>query len=431
MPLATLDVDLAWKFLATLLIGALVGIEREKHKSASREITFGGMRTFMLFAEAGAVSAWLGQLLAMPWIFVITVLAVAALVGTAYTLEHSADPKSLGLTTEVAAINVCLLGGAVMVGQMAVAVALAILNTAVLAFKQPLHGLVAKLGTDDIYAGLKLLIASFIVLPLLPNHAIDPLATLNPYKLWLLVVLISLLSLTGYIATRWLGTAHGTAITGLTGGIVSSTAVSLSFARESRERPDEASSDALASGILIAWTIMYLRVLLMVALTNAAMLVPLLIPFLAMFAVNGVAAGFFYLRSVGRGAGRAEPAGAVALKNPFSLIAATKFGLVFALVLFAVELTRRSFQGAGLIAVASLAGLTDVDAITLSMTQMGQQRAQLTLALTAIVAGTLANTVTKCGMAVVLGSPGLRRRVLPTSLAVLVAGILGAALLSS
>lgn len=428
MPLATLDVGLAWKFLAALLIGALVGIEREKHKSASREITFGGMRTFMLFAEAGAVSAWLGQLLAMPWIFVATVIAVAALVGTAYTLEHSADPKSLGLTTEVAAINVCLLGGAVMYDQMAIAVALAILNTAVLAFKQPLHGIVAKLGTEDIYAGLKLLIASFIVLPLLPDHAIDPLGTLNPYKLWLLVVLISMLSLTGYVATRWLGTAHGTAITGLSGGIVSSTAVSLSFARESRERPDETSSDALASGILIAWTIMYLRVLLMVVLTNPAMLIPLLPPFLAMFAVNGLAAGFFYLRSVRSGAPGAEPAGAVALKNPFSLIAASKFGLLFAVVLVAVELTRRSFHGGGLIVVSALAGLTDVDAITLSMTRLGQDHSQITIALTAIVAGTLANTVTKCGMALVLGSTALRRRVLPTSAAVLAIGILATVL---
>ena len=431
MPLATLDIILVWKFLAALLIGALVGVEREKHKNASREITFGGMRTYILSAEAGAASAWLGQILGTPWIFIFTVLAVAALVGTAYTLEHSADPKSLGLTTEVAAINVCLLGGAVMYDQMGIAVALAIINTAVLAFKQPLHGIVAKLGTEDIYAGLKLLIASFIVLPLLPDYTVDPLDALNPYKLWLLVVLISALSLTGYIATRWLGTAHGTAITGLTGGIVSSTAVSLSFARDSHEHPDEATADALSSGILIAWTIMYLRVLLMVVLTNTAMLKPLLGPFLAMFAVNGLAAIWYYLRSVREGVPSAEPAGAVALKNPFSLVAATKFGLIFAIVLLVVEFTRHSFHGGGLVAVATLAGLTDVDAITLSMTHLGHDSSQLNTALIATVAGTLANTVTKCGMAVLFGSPALRRRVLPVSAAVILTGIAATMLMAA
>ena len=118
----------------------------------------------------------------------------------------------------------------------------------------------------------------------------------------------------------------------------------------------------------------------------------------------------------------------MALKNPFSLIAASKFGLLFAVVLVAVELTRRSFHGAGLIVVSALAGLTDVDAITLSMTRLGQDHSQITIALTAIVAGTLANTVTKCGMALVLGSTALRRRVLPTSAAVLAIGILATVL---
>jgi len=116
-------------------------------------------------------------------------------------------------------------------------VALGIVTSAVLAFKQPLHGMVARVGLDDIYAVLKLLIASFIVLPLLPNHPVDPWGALNPYTLWLLVILISGLSLVGYVAVRLLGAAHGTVLTGFAGGLVSSTAVSLSFARQSRTDP--------------------------------------------------------------------------------------------------------------------------------------------------------------------------------------------------
>ncbi|MGA9031038.1 MAG: MgtC/SapB family protein, partial [Sulfuricaulis sp.] len=221
------DVVVVRNFLIALLIGALVGIEREKHKVTEHPESFGGLRTFILFAQAGAVGAWLSQHIGTPWVFIATLTAVAAAVVTAYVLESRVKPDALGLTTEISAITVCLLGGAVMYGYAELAVALAILTSAVLTFKQPLHGVVQKLGTDDLYAGLKLLIATFIVLPLLPAQPIDPLQALNPYKLWLLVILISGMSLVGYVAVRWLGTARGTAITGLSGGLVSSTAVSL------------------------------------------------------------------------------------------------------------------------------------------------------------------------------------------------------------
>ena len=145
-----------------------------------------------------------------------------------------ARDEAPGLTSELAAIVVFLLGGMVMVGDRALAVALAVVTSAVLAYKQPLHGLVRRIDRDDLFAGIKLLIASFIVLPLLPDRAIDPWDAINPYRLWLLVIMISALSLVGYVAMRWLGTAHGTAVTGIAGGLVSSTAATLSFARAAR-----------------------------------------------------------------------------------------------------------------------------------------------------------------------------------------------------
>ena len=127
-----------------------------------------------------------------------------------------------------------------MLGDQALAMGVGVITAAVLAYKQPLHGFVEKLGWDDVYAGVRLLIATFIALPLLPDRAIDPWGALNPYKLWLLVILISSLSLVGYVLTRWLGPTRGAALTGLTGGLVSSTAVTLSFSKEAREKPQEA-----------------------------------------------------------------------------------------------------------------------------------------------------------------------------------------------
>ena len=154
--------------------------------------------------------------------------------------------------------------------------ALGVVTAAILAYKQPLHSFVDKLGWDDVYAGVRLLIATFIALPLLPNEPIDPWGALNPYKLWLLVILISSLSLVGYVLTRWLGPARGAALTGMTGGLVSSTAVTLSFAKEAREKPKK--SAALACGILLAWVVMFVRVVILVGIVNRALLTHVLDP---------------------------------------------------------------------------------------------------------------------------------------------------------
>ena len=161
-------------------------------------------------------------------------LPVSALVFAGYWLVSRAQDGAFGLTTEIAAVAVFLLGAMTMLGHRELAIGLGVVTAAALAYKQPLHGLVAKLGWDDVYAGVRLLVATFIILPLLPDRTLDPWEALNPYKLWLLVILISSLSLVGYVATRWLGAGRGTALTGITGGLVSSTAVTLSFARRSR-----------------------------------------------------------------------------------------------------------------------------------------------------------------------------------------------------
>src|SRR5215468_1072501 len=228
-----LELETVHNFGTALLIGALVGIEREKRKSAEAEPGIGGLRTFILLALLGAIAGWLSEALHMPALFVAVVIVVSAAVLAGYVLAARADPEALGITTESAAITVCLLGAMTTLGDRELAVALGVVTAAVLAYKQPLHGLVEKINWDDIFAGLRLLIATFIVLPLLPNHPVDPWGALNPYSLWLLVLLISSLSLIGYVGSRWLGADRGIVLTGLTGGLVSSTAVTLSFARQS------------------------------------------------------------------------------------------------------------------------------------------------------------------------------------------------------
>jgi uncharacterized membrane protein (DUF4010 family) len=216
----------AGNFAIAILLGALVGVEREKRKSEEEDTGhIAGLRTFTLLALLGAVAGWLSRETSSPWILAATVLVVGALVTAGYFVNAKPGPDGKGLTTEVAEPIVFLVGAMVMLGDQELAIGLGVLTAAVLAYKQPLHGLVEKLGWDDVYAGVRLLIATFIALPLLPNEAIDPWGALNPYKLWLLVILISSLSLVGYVLTRWLGPQRGAALTGLTGGLVSSTAV--------------------------------------------------------------------------------------------------------------------------------------------------------------------------------------------------------------
>ncbi|WP_348734650.1 MgtC/SapB family protein [Rheinheimera texasensis] len=399
------ELTLLQNFAYALAIGALVGIEREKHK-VNNLSSFGGVRTFMLLALLGAVGAWLSEQLQQPWLELAVLTVVAALVVVAYHLKHREELQAPGLTTELSAVLVFLLGGAVMHGHAGIAVAIAIMTSAILAFKQPLHGLVAKIGNDDLFAGLKLLIASFVVLPLLPDHALDPWQAFNPYKIWLLVILISVLSLVGYVATRLLGPARGTAVAGLAGGLVSSTAVSLSFARLSRQlQGDDNQDDALACGILLAWSVMSLRVLLMVGIVCLPLLAPLWPAVSAMALVTLATAAYFYRR-----APQLQANSATSISNPFSLWAASQFGLMFALVLLVVKLTEHFAPAEGLYLVAAIAGTTDVDAITLSMAQYAQQAGREPLAATALVIAVISNTLVKTALVTVAGSAGLRRR---------------------
>jgi uncharacterized membrane protein (DUF4010 family) len=274
----------ALDFATAILLGALVGIEREKRKAAEEDTGhIAGLRTFILLALFGASAGWLSRILSTPWILAAALLIVGTVVVAGYFVTARSSQDGKGLTTEIAGVVVFLLGAMVMLGYQELAIGLGVVTAAVLAYKQPLHGFVEKLGWDDVYAGLRLLIATFIALPLLPNEPIDPWGALNPYKLWLLVILISSLSLVGYVLTRLLGPSRGVALTGLTGGLVSSTAVTLSFSRDPRDQPQMA--NALACGILLAWAVMFVRVPVLVAVVNRTLLSQLLIPFVVMAVV--------------------------------------------------------------------------------------------------------------------------------------------------
>jgi len=418
--------DVALNFAIAILLGALVGIEREKHKREKTDTSqIGGLRTFILLGLLGASSGWLSHELGTFWILAAALLIVGAFVVVGYFVTTRATPQSAGATTEIAAVVVFLLGAMVMLGFSEIAIALGVITAAVLAYKGPLHGFVEKLGWDDVFAGLRLLIATFIALPLLPDRPIDPWGAINPYQLWLLVILISGLSLVGYALTRWLGPGRGTLITGLAGGLVSSTAVSLSFAKEARDRPRQ--TTVLACGILIAWAVMFARVIVLVAVVNRPLLGNVLIPFLAMGAVVSGFAAYLYFRN-GAAERRTPAKGDLQVTNPFSLTEAAKFAAFFAVVLVAVKIVQENFPPDGVYAVAAIAGLTDVDAITLSMAESAKSGGAQ-IAVMAIVIASLVNTFVKAGIAYFFAGMTLARPLLLATSVMLVVGLAAALVL--
>jgi uncharacterized membrane protein (DUF4010 family) len=394
--LGALDPVLLRDFAIALLLGALVGVDRER-KVVDEPRRFGGLRTFTLVSLSGAISAWLSGVLESPAIVAAALVGLIALLSVGHLREEGP-----GLTGEVAAIVTFLLGAMCLSGHPETAVVLGITMTLLLAFKGELHDLVKEIDAEDLRAAVKLLFASFVVLPLLPGEAVDPWGAIVPFDLWLLVVLISGLSFAGYVAIKVAGERAGLLLTGIFGGLASSTATTLSLSRHA----SSAHPDALAAAVVASWAVMAGRVLVLVGVTA-----PFMVP-LAAWPVGALGVGFALATIALWWRGRLDRDGAaVALRNPFSLISAAKFAALFGAVKLAAAITRAHIGDQALLAVAAVAGTTDADAITLTLFQLAaQDPSDAALALQGIALALASNTVVKSGMVAVSGSRALAAR---------------------
>jgi uncharacterized membrane protein (DUF4010 family) len=411
--------------------GLLVGLERERSRppEETRHAFLGGARTHPLLALVGGTA-----MLAAREVGVVAVVvpfgALVVLVALNYAGEVWRDVHR-GITSEAAFLLSFLLGvlaltrGVLEPRQKIFAVAsIAVVATFLLSAKPTLHPLARRISTEDLTGTLKFLVVAVVVLPLLPDRTFGPLDVLNPYQIGLLMVLISGISFAGYAAIRLLGARRGLGLTGIMGGLVSSTAVTLSMARRARERPEVVDSAALA--VMLASTVMFVRVFVIVAVVNPGLRGDVLFP-MGLGAGAGVAACLvLWLRS-----GRARPgAQEIELSNPFELSAALWFALLFAAILLGSKAAATYLGTAGTYAAGFVAGSTDVDAITLSMAKLAADGGGLShrVAATTIFVGTASNTIVKGAMAAVAGGWSFGRRVLAAQLAVLAAGTAGAAL---
>jgi uncharacterized membrane protein (DUF4010 family) len=408
---------MALRFGAALGLGVLLGLERERAKT---EASFAGVRTFGLLALAGGIAGFFDSALDRPWLALGVLAAVSGLVVVSYAV--SASRGELGVTTEISALIAFLLGFLCVSGHVLGAAALAVASGAVLALREWLHRLAGRVESADVEATLKFAIVSVLILPLVPdqNFGPPPLDVINPYKIWLMVVLISGLNFASYLLVKIVGAEHGIGLTGLLGGLVSSTAVTLGFSQRSRQQPTQAG--ALALGILVAWTVMFVRVVVLVAAVHRG-LAPQIGLAMAGFAIPSLAICLVLWRRQRS----AETAEVSAGENPFELGEAIRFGALFGVITFVAKAAQVYLGDAGLYLAGAIAGLTDVDAIALSMSQLAlADSTNEGPAARTIVIAVASNTLFKAGMVAFLGAPGLRRIILLATAVIVAGAVLGA-----
>jgi uncharacterized membrane protein (DUF4010 family) len=380
-----LALDPAWlRFGASLGIGLLIGVERERNPAGKA-----GVRTFALVALLGALAAELGRRLESFWTVPVGLAVVAAMLITEYAREPA--EKEPGTTTVVAAAVCYLLGVLAGVGEAQLAGALAIGVTALLYFKPELEGFSAGLARHEQVSVLQFLIVAFIVLPLAPDADLGPYGVLNPREIWLVVVLISGIGLASYVALRVAGARHGTLLVGLLGGMVSSTATTMLYARRSRD------SDALRAVAARVVPIANLVPLPRIALF-AALLAPGLLPRLAPPLAAALLAGLGVQALLARtsdGEGEALPE----MRNPASLGTALRFAALYALVLVLAAWLSDALGTGGLVAAALVTGLTDIDPIVLSALRLFDAGAHGAAAVAGVIGlAFLSNVAFKLGL---------------------------------
>jgi uncharacterized membrane protein (DUF4010 family) len=392
-------------------LGLLVGLERERSEPA-----VAGFRTFPLVTVLGSVCALLAQSFG-GWVLAAGFAGVAAAAVIGNVGKYRAGKLDPGQTTEVALLVMFALGAYLVVGEVRVAVALGGAVLVLLHSKDRLHGLAQRIGERDFEAIARFVVLSLVILPVLPNHTFGPYGVLNPFEIWLMVVLIVAINLLGYLAWKLWGTERGELVGGLLGGMVSSTATTAGYARHTRTSPRLAASSAVV--ITLAGAVVYARVLAVIGVVAPGFFPISAGPLATMLAVFVVLAVVLWRRRSRPAAEPEEPG------NPSELRAALLFALLYAVVLLAVAAAKEHFGARGLYTVAVISGLADMDAITLSTARLvSAGRLAAGQGWRVILVASLANLGFKTAIVAILGTLPLLRRVAVAFAVALLAGLL-------
>jgi uncharacterized membrane protein (DUF4010 family) len=400
------ELDIAIRVGIAGLAGFAVGVEREWSGHATGPAArFAGVRTFFLLGVVGGIAGWLSDSGGAALGVALAVVA-GLLVAAAYQAATRRNPADVDGTTEVAAIAVLAIGALAGRGYLAVSGGAAATVLLFLSEKASIRKFIETIEDREIRAAFHFAVLALVVLPVLPVGPYGPYDAIRPRMIWTVVLIFSALNFAGYVARRVVGEAKGFLITGALGGLISSTAVTLAYARRSRLEPQHAT--ALAAGTVAASTVLILRILAVTLALNPAFTPRAAVWLAGMLLVALTMTVFAATRP--QASSHDHPSESA---NPLQLGTAVKLALAFQLAVLAIDYLRAWFGELGVFAGAALAGLTDMDALTMSLSRLAKDGAFAETAAAALVIGVVANTVLKTVAAVALGESSYRRKVVP------------------
>lgn len=397
------EIDIYYHLLVSLVIGLLVGIERGWQAREDEEGSrIAGVRTYGLLGMLGGGMALLaehygGIVLALGFVGVLSLFAL-------FAFAKQRQNGDWGVTSLVAALLTYILAALAMSGFPLLAISATVITVLLLSYKAQLHNWLRYLGDEELKAGIKLLLISLVLLPVLPNKAFDPWGAFNPFEIWLMVVVISLISFFGYFAIKLGGLKRGIIFIAFFGGLASSTAVTLHLSRIASKQTVRV--EMFASAILIACSTMFVRMLVVVSLMKASLLSSMLLPVLVLTLVTALPALFYW-----RTGGQIQSIKPV-LTNPLELKTALTFGFILFLVMLLSEILREHFGDAGVVTLAVVSGIADVDAIVLSLLRMvSDSNLAVPIFLAGSVIAAAMNSLFKASLAYSIGGRALGIRV--------------------
>ena len=403
---------------AGLAIGLLIGVERGWQKPAVQEgRRIAGVRTYGLIGLLGGGLAQLaGQFGSL--ILGLSFIGLAGTLTTVYVINLRQGDGDMGITSLIAGLLTFVLGAVAAMGEVTIAAAFAVVTTLLLSYKPLLHRWVRALEPEEVRAGIKMLLISVVLLPILPDKGYGPSQALNPYEIWWMVVLIAAISFVGYFAVKIAGTRQGIVFTGLFGGLASSTAVTLHFSRILQR--NATMTPVLSMGILLACGTMFPRMVLIASVVNPDIAQLLSMPAAVMALLTFVPAVIYWRSRAHKNTDAVSP-----LKNPLEFKTAFSFGFLLALVMLFGKILQNLFGDSSVLSLAAASGIADVDAIALLLARLSQDTLMLNVAVTGIVIAAAMNSVVKGGMATFIGGRNVGLRVGLPLLGSAIGGLVG------
>ena len=414
------NIEHFYLFSIAAILGGLIGLERQFSKPETQH-EFVGVRTFVFITILGSLSAMISSMY-LSWFIAVGFIGMIVLVVSSCVVE--ARSGGTGVTTEVTELLAFLIGAITWWGHIRLAIALAVGVTMLLSMKTELHRATRMMSIEDIRAILKFAVISFIVLPILPANPVDPWGLFNPHEVWVMVVLISGVSFMGYLLLKFVHLRGGVEWTGAIGGLISSTATTWSFSGRSKASSSVSMLPHLALGILLACSVMFPRLLVLVAAVGPSLVKPLAVPFVLMAAAGAASSYYWWRRYEVKGEKKEDTLG---FRNPVEIAPALTFGAIYAVIRIISTLADRYFGNRGLLVTSILSGMADVDAIALSVAKMvtanTPEALNVYVGAKCIIIAAVMNSITKAAIVWIFASRRLRRPVVSGLLAIALVGI--------